>query len=488
MSAYFMRLIRSLGAYQIADIVSKFIAVLLLPVYTRYISTSGYGLVTVLTNGGILISIIVRFGIIEAFLRFYFTDEQQDRRDALARRAAVFLLITTTIAAVAVAGFASPLSRVILSHHDPTDLRLADLGLWTFTNLELAYGMLRVEERLRAYATASLSNVALTISSSLILVVGFKLGARGLLIGNYGASTIVLIVLWWTMRKRLRPRRERVQSLSELLRFGLPTVPAEASVYALSIVDSFYISHERSFSSAGLYAVAMKFAGVIAFLVRAFMYAWPPLAYSIKDDNEAARFYGLMSTYWVLVSGWIVAGIALEGRWLLRLLVAHKYFPAYRAMPWLTLGWAMYGLWVILLVVAGRANVTTRNFPAAFAGLVTNVVLLLLLVPRIGIAGGGIALAGAYVVMLGVMHALVRRAFKVTFEWRRLTQIVVIVGGLAVAGDLALPTHGTIGFITRAAVFAAIPALLFVTGFAHPQELARARDALRWVRAKAAAR
>jgi len=35
---YLRRLARSLAAYQVADVVSKFIAVLLLPVYTRYIN------------------------------------------------------------------------------------------------------------------------------------------------------------------------------------------------------------------------------------------------------------------------------------------------------------------------------------------------------------------------------------------------------------------------------------------------------------------
>ena len=62
-------------------------AVLLLPVYTRYIAPAGYGVVELLGNGVILISILVRFGMIESFLRFYFSDEDQARRDALARRA-----------------------------------------------------------------------------------------------------------------------------------------------------------------------------------------------------------------------------------------------------------------------------------------------------------------------------------------------------------------------------------------------------------------
>src|SRR5581483_9454050 len=203
--------------------------------------------------------------------------------------------------------------------------------------------------------------------------------------------------------------------LLALLRFGLPTVPAEVSVYALNIVDRYYVYHSRGPSLAGLYSIAIKLAGAVAFIVRAFQYAWPPLAYSVQDDAEAARLYGLVTTYYVLISGWVVAGLALLGRWVLRILTTHSYYGAHKALPWVSLGWAMYGLWVVFLVIAGRAKVTTRNFPASLAGLAANVVLLVVLVPPLGIAGAGIALCGAYVVMLTLMHLLTRRAFKVAF-------------------------------------------------------------------------
>jgi O-antigen/teichoic acid export membrane protein len=320
-----------------------------------------------------------------------------------------------------------------------------------------------------------LINVALTVGASLVLVVGLGDGARGLLLGNYGATTVVLLGLWWTMRHRLLTRHARVEPTGMLLRFGLPTVPAEASVYMLSIVDRYYIFHQRSPALAGLYSIAVKLAGAVAFIVRAFQYAWPPLAYSVRDDADAARLYGLVTTYYLLVSGIVVAGLALLGRWVLRLLAAPAFFGAYRALPWVALGWALYGLWVVFLVIAGRAKVTTRNFPAALAGLAANVVMLLLLVPALGIAGAGIALCGAYVVMIAVMHLLTRRAFAAAFEWSRLVHLTVVLGGLAAVGDLLLPTHGAVGFITRAAVLAAMPLVLLATGFAHPQELRRAR-------------
>ena len=62
MTSYLKRLVSSLAAYQLADVVSKFIAVLLLPVYTRYIDPAGYGVVELLANGVIFVSILVRFG------------------------------------------------------------------------------------------------------------------------------------------------------------------------------------------------------------------------------------------------------------------------------------------------------------------------------------------------------------------------------------------------------------------------------------------
>jgi O-antigen/teichoic acid export membrane protein len=317
--------------------------------------------------------------------------------------------------------------------------------------------------------------VFLTIAASVVLVVGLHDGARGLLLGNYGASTFVLLALWWISRRRLMPRHARVEPMSELLRFGLPTVPAEASVYALSIVDRYYIYHDRSPTLAGLYSIAVKLAGAVAFIVRAFQYAWPPLAYSVQDDAEASRLYGLVTTYYLLVSGWVVAGLALLGRWVLRLLTAPAFYGAYKALPWVALGWALYGLWVVFLVIAGRAKVTTRNFPAALAGLAANVILIVLLVGPLGIAGAGIALCGAYVVMLAVMYFLTRSAFHVQFEWRRLVQLVVVMGGLAAAGDLVLPTHGVIGLLTRLLVALAIPPVLLATGFAHPAELRQLR-------------
>jgi O-antigen/teichoic acid export membrane protein len=487
MAGYLKRLLNSLGAYQIASILQKLLAVLLLPVYTGRIAPAGYGIVETLATFVIFASIVVRFGIIEAFLRYYFADKDRERQDALVRRSVLFLIATTTLACLVLVIPAGPLSRLVTSEHVPGSFRVAVLGIWSFTNLELAQAVLRVDERLKAYAICGTANVVMTVAASLVLVVGLGKGYQGLLIANYGASTVVLLGLWWALRERILNHRQThtADSFRTLFRFGLPTVPAEASAYALSVADRQYIVHQSGAAAAGRYAIAIKVAGAIVFIVQAFQYAWPPLAYSVKDDAEAARLYGLVTTYYALITGWVVAGLTLESRYIVRFLAPHAgYFGSYRAIPWVSLGWALYGLWVVLLVIAGRANVTRRNFPAALVGLVVNVVLLLVLVPRYGIAGAGVALCGAYVAMLAAMHLLIRRAFPVNFEWRRLVHLVVVVGGLAVAGTLLLPTSGFGGFIERAVVVAVLPPALWLTGFLHAAEIEQGLGAVRKLRAR----
>jgi len=355
----------------------------------------------------------------------------------------------------------------------------AVLGLWAFTNLEMAYAQLRVDARARTYIYASGANVAMTVAFTISLVVFAHQGARGLLLGNFGASTLVVLGLWWTLRTRVS-LRVNTADLRAMLRFGLPTVAADASVYALQVADRFYLFRVFSQTAAGQYAVAIKLATVVFVAVRGFQYAWPPLAYSIESDEEASRLYSLVTTYYALATGVVVCAVALLARWIVRLLAAPEYFGAYRALPWLALGWALYGLYLVFVAISGRARVTTRNLPAALAGLAINVALLLLLVPHgaagLGIAGAGIALCGAYAAMLLVMYALTRSLFKVGFEWTRLAWLVAILAGVAVSGELLLPTHGLVGLATRAAWLALVPAALALTRFFHPHEWEGARS------------
>ena len=469
MAGLFRRLLASAAAYQTPSIVSSLLALVTLRLYTGHLTTTDYGYAENLLTAIIFTSILLRFGLGEAVLRFWFDDDPR-RRAALARTVTATVLWSSTAVALVALPFAGRLAWLLLHTHDATLMGFGILGLWAFTNLEVAYALLRVEERRRVYVIAAVGNVLLTVALTIALVVVADGGARGYVFGNYGASTAVLLALWVTQRHHVALAPP--QRLGGLLRFGLPTIPADAAAFALNVVDRTYILHADSAAASGRYAFAAKLSTVVIVALRGFQAAWPPLAYSVTDEAQAARLYARVTTAYVATTGLVVCGVALVGRWAVRAFAARPdFYGASDALPWVALGWALYGLVLVLITVAGRAKVTTRNFPATAAGLVVNVVLLVLLVGPLGIAGAGIALCGAYLVILLVLHLLTRRLFHVPFERRRLIAAVTVLTAVAVGGELLLPTHGAAGLVERLALLACVPPLLVAAGVVTPGEL-----------------
>src|SRR3954452_6086325 len=444
MLGYLKRLATPGAAYPAADVVSRVFALVTLPLDLHHLTPGDYGVAETIVTAAVLLSIPLRLGLSDALVRFWYLDDDRERQVRLARNVTATVGLVSTAALAVGLAFAGPLSEALLGFRDSAVMGFGLLGLWAFSNLEVSKSLLRVEERWRAVLAATVGNVVLTVILTVTLVVIRDEGARGLVAGNFVASAATVLVLWVFLARYfafwppggLRP----------LLSWGLPTVPADAAVFALNVVDRLYLLRTESPRSAGLYALSIKVSSVVIVAVRGFQYAWPPLAYSVTDDDEAKRLYGVVTTWYLAVTGFVVAGVTLLGRWVLRLFFPDQYAGAFAAIPWVGLGWALSGLFLVFVVVAGRLQVTSRNVPAALAGLAVNVLLLVVLVGPLGIAGAGIALCAAYVVMLAVLLALTRRRFAIAFEWGRLARLALILGGGTLAGELLLPTSGAVGF------------------------------------------
>ncbi len=255
-----------------------------------------------------------------------------------------------------------------------------------------------------------------------------------------------------------------------MFRFGLPTMPAELSLYSLNFIDRIILARTVGLAEAGLYALAVKFAQGMQVLARGFQLAWPPLAYSIRDDDEARRAYSAIFTWFAALLAFAVTGLWLEARWIVRLLASPDFFASYQAVGLLATGIALYALYMAMVVILGRTGRTEFSFPATIAAVATNVALNLALVPSRGIVGAGLALVASYLVVLVLMYAFTQRLFPVPYEWRRLALVVLSAAALVGAGEALLPTAGFAGVASRAVLWLAYPLVLFLIGFLHAEE------------------
>jgi O-antigen/teichoic acid export membrane protein len=113
---YLRRLATTGAAYTASSVLSKLIAVFLLPIYTGALSPADYGAAEVMLASVIAASIVIRLGLIEALLRFYYLAGEDPRRVVATGFAA--LLWTTTAAAAIALVLAGPIAEALLDRPD----------------------------------------------------------------------------------------------------------------------------------------------------------------------------------------------------------------------------------------------------------------------------------------------------------------------------------------------------------------------------------
>ena len=305
------RLGRHSVIYGLGGLVSRILAVLLLPLYTRYLTPADYGKIETLVALTTVLAIVLRAGISSAFFRFYFDSPEPARRRTVLRTSFWFTMTTSTIGLAGVVALAEPISEVLFDTTAAADLvRASGVALWAQMNYEQLTSLFRVEERSTAFVAASLTNVLLTIGATVWLVVIAEQGPLGVIVGNFAGTLVVYLALLGYRREQLGLEFDR-PLLRAMNRFGLPLVPTALFLWTTNFSDRFFLVKLADAAEVGLYSVGVRIASAMVLLLTAFRLAWPAFAYSIDSDEEAKRTYAFVLTYLTVLASWIALGLAL---------------------------------------------------------------------------------------------------------------------------------------------------------------------------------
>jgi len=464
------RLAKHSAIYGLGGLVSRILAVLLLPLYTSYLEPQDYGRVETLIALTAVLVTILRGGISSAFFRFYFDSDEAADRLRVVRTAFWFTMASATAGLVAGVALAGPIADLLLgsTRHDGL-VRAAFLGLWAQMNLEQLTALFRVEERSVSFVVAALIRVAITVGTTVLLVVVLEQGALGVILGTAIGTLAVQLGLLAYRREQLGLTFDR-SLLREMNRFGLPLVPSALALWTVNFSDRFFIGQLAGQDDVGRYSLGVRIASAIVLLLVAFRTAWPAFAYSIRDDREAARTYGFVLTYVVFIGCWLSLTVGLLAPWLVQVLAPTNsdFWGGARVVAPLAFAGVAWAAYTVVAIGVGRARRTQFNWIVTGAAAALNVALNLLLVPRYGIMGAAVAMVAAFTAMFVTMTWRAQRVFPVPYQWRRLATAVAVAVGLTVLGKaLDVPLAAAI------LIAAAYPLALLPLGFYLRAELRR---------------
>jgi O-antigen/teichoic acid export membrane protein len=469
----------NLVIYGLGDVATSIVSLLLLPVFTSYLTPADYGIIAMLLTIEAVTKVLFRWGVDTAFMRLYYDCADQPARQRLASTIFFFLLAVNGTLLAGVLLSADWLSARIFGTTDHGLLvALTVINTFVANFYFMPFQVLRIDQKSGQFIALAFVRSAGTIVARLTLVIWAGLGVLGVVSADVLVTAIFTMILIRWFVPLIRPVFSR-EVIREALGFGLPRVPHSVAHQIIGFADRYFLNAFGTLRDVGLYSIGASFGLVLKFFLGAFENAWTPFFLALMPEPDAKRIYSTVSTYVVALLVLFVAGLCAIAPGVVRLFTTAQFHAAAAVTPWIALGVMFQGLYLvgsIGIVITKR----TKLYPlatgtAAAVSLAANA----LLIPRFGMLGAAWANALSYATLAIVTGGFSWYVYPIQYEWSRLLRIAMAgVAGYVVASRVvpaSLPPVASI-VLAGVATVAVYALVLSSTGFFHAGELRLLRD------------
>jgi O-antigen/teichoic acid export membrane protein len=430
-----------------ASIISGFVSFLMLPLYTRFLTTTDYGAIELVELSLDVLTILAGSRLLGGVLRFYYKARtERDRRAVISTSLWMVCVGYALIGALAFVG-APLIAREVLGSDRYTLLvRLGALAAATSAPTFVPTPLFRIQERFRLLVSVQLVRLAIQVALNVVLLVKFRLGAESMFLSTITANVLtgsVLVVL----AVRQVGARYAPSVASDLFRFGVPLVVTHVATFILTFGDRPFLRAAATLAGVGVYSVSYKFAFLLQNLGQSpFETVYDPKRYEVASQPRTDRdaVYGRMFVYINCVLLTMAVGIAVFVRSALQLLTTSSYWPAANVVPVLLAAMILQA-WAAAQDIG--IGISERTKWVAIANWTSTAVVLgmyALLIPRYGAWGAAWATVIGYSVRYVAIYSASQRLWPVTYRWRPVLTLTgvaaatIAVGILLPRGPLAL--------------------------------------------------
>ena len=469
------------AVYGLGDAATSVVSLLLLPVFTRYLSPADYGILQLLLATEAVLKTAARCGLASAFMRLYY-----DAGGGAAHRerltGTVFLLQLAIAAPLTGAGLAAApwLAQHLLN--TPAHgglLRLVLIKTFAVTFYFIPFQHLRARNRSRDFAALTFSRSAATLLLRIVFVVLLERGIAGVVAADLIVTAVFTIVLAGVAGPRIRPGFSRPLG-REALRLGLPQIPNHAAQQVIAFGDRYLLALLATAPDVGVYGVGAGVGATLKLVTNAVQTAWGPFVLQTMTEPDARQVFRRITPYVFSVFVLFGLGLSAAGPDLVRLMAAEAFHPGAQVVPFVAAGAVLLGLNQLASIGLGIRKRPQLSALAAAGGAAASLCANALLIPRLGFVGAGVAYVVACAVFTGVSIGFSERCYPIPQAWTRLAHVAA--AGVACYGIVAAAVPDTLppatGIVCRGGLACiSFPGVLFATGFFRRGELRRLRDA-----------
>jgi O-antigen/teichoic acid export membrane protein len=444
-------------------VVQNITSLVMLPIYTRFLTPSDYGIIEILNM--ILDVTLIVFGlrVDQGLFRYYYDEEDPQRRKAIVSTVLFLTLGLNFIGAVFLVAFSPLLASSFLG----------DSGMWTYLAVYslcllapalvgVPYSYTRLIARPGLFLTLSITKLAVQVGLNVLFVVGLKLKARGVILSTISTQLLLGSVFTFVLLRNVGWRFER-SVCKRLFSFSLPLVLSGVASFYVVFGDRFFLRRSWGLAAVGLYGLAYRFGFSFWGLTYGpFQRAWDGQKYEIHKQPDAKATFQLVFS---LISKGLLLGalcVSLFIKDFLHIFVGPEYQSAAALVPLIMAAYVVRPLTDFCgfgnLIKERTGHVARASWLSA--GVMTAGYLFL--IPTFGAIGAATTTLAGFSTELFWIHRTASKYYDMELPWGRFG-LAALIAVAAFLSSVPLESGTFTSLATRAAILLGAALVIFIS-------------------------
>lgn len=414
------KLVQNTAIFALGNVLSKLILSLLLPLYTRVLTTAEYGTAELITSYTQLIVPFASLSIGDALFR-YTMDKKQDTKSVL-------------INSYIVLGIGSILLFVLT----PVFGMVKTIGEWSpYFVLICVFSMWRSTFSLYSKAVGKsavfaidniLFNLILALSNIVLLIV-FHFGMQGYFIAQVIADLCSIVFLLCTNKLfgLLKRRYLSKALLKVMVIYSVPLILNSISWGIMGMADRVMLTTMVNESANGIYAAAAKIPSVLSMITGVFTQAWALSAIQDYEEEKDSSFYENVFKFTHIGVTFGAFILLFCNNLIFSWLLGKEFLESVKYIPILLIGTVFLTYSNYFSPLFSAIKNTKVIMVSALIGTAANIAFNYALIPLIGIMGACVATTVSYLVIAIIRYVSAKKLFNLNYEMKKVIVIDVLL-------------------------------------------------------------
>lgn len=409
-------LFQTAGVYTIASIVNSAIPFFLLPILTRYLTESDYGIVSMF---GVMVNFIGPFiglSVIGSIGRIYYEQETIDLKVYIANCMYILFASTGIICALFLI-LGNWISSIMLIPYELIWFGVAVSMMNFITSTVLILLQLKVQPV--KYGLFQVIQTTINAGLSVILVVIYAFSWKGRIIAQFLSLVVATSIASCMLFKNKWLKFEfNMEYTKKALRFGIPLIPHTLGAVIMTMTDRLFITKMVGIEATGVYSVGFQIGMIINILTVAFNQAYSPWLFArLKENLYEVKVKIVKLTYVYFGIVLLMAGsLSLIAPWFLSFFVGERFGGSSIFVLWIALGYAFNGMYFMVTNYIFYVQKTSILAKITFFSACLNVLLNYFFIRLFGAIGAAQATSVIYFIQFLLTWIMSARVYKMPWK------------------------------------------------------------------------